>query len=230
MALPPSSPPSLPSLPPSPPPPRPPIRAHKHTWAAIPHPLPTKFTPRCSADDLLLSLSAKKKVQVQRSQEVVRGRLLLRNYTQASGGRPATAPRCADFGQLPCAGRATAWPARIILAPHGRSHAADKRASSATLRFLQAAVAANYDYNIRTEKVGRRGADAAFAQAARGWWPPLGRRCAGQQAASPAAACVACANPEVIVPCRAASPDRPPSAVGGRAARPREPRNVPVHG
>ncbi|KAL4457292.1 hypothetical protein ABPG75_012157 [Micractinium tetrahymenae] len=50
-----------------------------------------------SADDLLLSLSAKKKVQVQRSQEVVRNRLLLRNYTQA-------------------------------------------------------AVAANYDYNVRTEK------------------------------------------------------------------------------
>lgn len=37
-----------------------------------------------SADDLLLSLSAKKKVAVQRSQEVVRSRLLLRNYTQAA--------------------------------------------------------------------------------------------------------------------------------------------------
>ncbi|PRW57685.1 outer envelope pore isoform A [Chlorella sorokiniana] len=37
-----------------------------------------------SADDVLLSVSAKKKLAVQRSQEVVRGRLLLRNYTQAS--------------------------------------------------------------------------------------------------------------------------------------------------
>ncbi|EFN55602.1 hypothetical protein CHLNCDRAFT_52218 [Chlorella variabilis] len=41
---------------------------------------------KMSADDLLLSLSAKKRVQVQRSQEVVRNRLLLRNYTQASLG------------------------------------------------------------------------------------------------------------------------------------------------
>lgn len=31
---------------------------------------------------MLLSVSAKKKVAVHRSQEVVRGRLLLRNYTQ----------------------------------------------------------------------------------------------------------------------------------------------------
>lgn len=54
---------------------------------------------KVSADVLLLSLSAKKKVQVQRSQEVVRNRLLLRNYTQA-------------------------------------------------------ALAANYDYNVRTEKWG----------------------------------------------------------------------------
>lgn len=39
---------------------------------------------RPPADDVLLSLSAKKKAQVQRSQEVVRGRVLLRNYTQAA--------------------------------------------------------------------------------------------------------------------------------------------------
>ncbi|PSC73740.1 outer envelope pore [Micractinium conductrix] len=39
---------------------------------------------KLSADDLLLSISAKKKVQVQRSQEVVRSRILLRNYTQAA--------------------------------------------------------------------------------------------------------------------------------------------------
>lgn len=39
-----------------------------------------------AADDVLLSLSAKKKVAVHRSQEVVRGRLLLRNYTQVGCG------------------------------------------------------------------------------------------------------------------------------------------------
>jgi hypothetical protein len=33
---------------------------------------------------VLLSLSAKKKARVARSQEVVRGRVLLRSYTQAS--------------------------------------------------------------------------------------------------------------------------------------------------
>ena len=44
---------------------------------ALPCPLP--------ADDVLLSVSAKKKLAVQRSQEVVRGRLLLRNYTQVGG-------------------------------------------------------------------------------------------------------------------------------------------------
>ena len=45
--------------------------------------LPAPFRTLPAADDVLLSLSAKKKVAVQRSQEVVRGRLLLRNYTQA---------------------------------------------------------------------------------------------------------------------------------------------------
>ena len=52
-------------------------------------PLPTQPRPRCTpaapcADDLVLSLSAKQKVKVQRSQEVVRSRLLLRNNTQAA--------------------------------------------------------------------------------------------------------------------------------------------------
>ena len=37
-----------------------------------------------SPDDLLLSLSAKQKVQLARSQEVLRGRLLLRSYTHAA--------------------------------------------------------------------------------------------------------------------------------------------------
>ena len=37
------------------------------------------------ADDLLLSLSAKQRVTVQRSQEVVRSRVLLRSHTEAAG-------------------------------------------------------------------------------------------------------------------------------------------------
>lgn len=108
---------------------------------------------------MLLSVSAKKKLAVQRSQEVVRGRLLLRNYTQVGGGY------LARWVCLSCLLVAVSWFCASAWQPPGcLSTSVGLPRALLTLALthiwlhrrlpVQASVAANYDYNIRSEQVG----------------------------------------------------------------------------